>query len=217
MLTPPSCNSFNFSSIDAQVKSKSGRKAVSVTNEKLYKDGELSDDGLYNIAATVTAVVKNSGEVAGAEVAQVRSPPSLRLGPPQTDTNAPLALPHFPRFDSQQDARPQPSRFLETFLTTGRVEEGLVRTPQQGYRRLGCRQARVDDSSRSIRGFRWKLVPQTSSQGLFHYVESSLLSLSFSSVSPRLTFGSSSVPIPRNSSFATLVKISYYLSPLLSI
>ena len=66
-----------MSGLAIESSSKAGRAAVSETNEKFFKDGKNETcKGLYDVSHTVTAVVKNTGEVAGAEVAQV----SLALG-----------------------------------------------------------------------------------------------------------------------------------------
>jgi hypothetical protein len=61
-----------MSSLSIKSTSKAGPFAISETNEKFFKDGKNETcKGLYNISHTVTAVVKNTGKVAGAEVAQV--------------------------------------------------------------------------------------------------------------------------------------------------
>ncbi|GAA6063791.1 hypothetical protein JCM10212_001361 [Sporobolomyces blumeae] len=65
-----SYTTFNFSDISASATAKTGRAAVSETNEKLFVKGKQTD-GLYDISHTVTATVKNTGKVAGAEVAQL--------------------------------------------------------------------------------------------------------------------------------------------------
>lgn len=63
---------FNLSSLSIKSTSKSGRAAISETNERFFKDGKNETcKGLYDVSHTVTAVVKNTGKVAGAEVAQV--------------------------------------------------------------------------------------------------------------------------------------------------
>ncbi|GAA5936851.1 uncharacterized protein JCM15063_000080 [Sporobolomyces koalae] len=66
-----SYTTFNFSDVSTQSTPKAGRTAVFETNEKLYKDGKLASAGLYDVAQTVSVSVKNTGEVAGAEVAQL--------------------------------------------------------------------------------------------------------------------------------------------------
>ncbi|GAA6061711.1 hypothetical protein JCM10212_004943 [Sporobolomyces blumeae] len=65
-----SYTTFKMSNLYAKATAKAGRTAVSETNEKFYKDGKACD-GLYDISHTVTATVKNTGKVAGAEVAQL--------------------------------------------------------------------------------------------------------------------------------------------------
>ncbi|GAA5964449.1 hypothetical protein JCM3765_006282 [Sporobolomyces pararoseus] len=67
-----SYTTFNMSGLAIESTSKAGRAAVSETNEKFFKDGKNETcDGLYDVSHTVTAVVKNTGKVAGAEVAQL--------------------------------------------------------------------------------------------------------------------------------------------------
>ncbi|GAA5901836.1 beta-glucosidase [Sporobolomyces salmoneus] len=67
-----SYTTFNMSKLSIKSTSKAGRAAVSETNEKFFKDGKNETcKGLYDISHTVTAVVKNTGKVAGAEVAQL--------------------------------------------------------------------------------------------------------------------------------------------------
>ncbi|GAA6009883.1 hypothetical protein JCM11491_000851 [Sporobolomyces phaffii] len=67
-----SYTTFNLSDISIKSTAKSGRAAVSETNERFFKDGKNETcKGLYDISHTVTAVVKNTGKVAGAEVAQL--------------------------------------------------------------------------------------------------------------------------------------------------
>ncbi|GAA5989277.1 hypothetical protein JCM5350_005057 [Sporobolomyces pararoseus] len=67
-----SYTTFNMSSLSVKSTPKAGRAAVSETNEKFFKDGKNETcKGLYDVSHTVTAVVKNTGEVAGAEVAQL--------------------------------------------------------------------------------------------------------------------------------------------------
>ncbi|GAA6009922.1 hypothetical protein JCM11491_000867 [Sporobolomyces phaffii] len=67
-----SYTTFNFSDISIKLTAKNGRAAVSETNERFFKDGKNETcKGLYDISHTVTAVVKNTGKVAGAEVAQL--------------------------------------------------------------------------------------------------------------------------------------------------
>ncbi|GAA5871175.1 hypothetical protein JCM16303_001715 [Sporobolomyces ruberrimus] len=67
-----SYTTFNMSKLSIKSTQKSGRTAVFETNEKFFKDGKNETcKGLYDISHTVTAVVKNTGKVAGAEVAQL--------------------------------------------------------------------------------------------------------------------------------------------------
>ncbi|GAA5879255.1 hypothetical protein JCM16303_003139 [Sporobolomyces ruberrimus] len=67
-----SYTTFNMSKLSIKSNTKSGRAAVSETNEKFFRDGKnVTCKGLYDISHTVTAVVKNTGKVAGAEVAQL--------------------------------------------------------------------------------------------------------------------------------------------------
>jgi hypothetical protein len=63
--------SFAISDVSAWPKTGPCPAPVRETNEKLYIDGELSDMGVYDYTATVQVTVTNTGEVDGAEVAQV--------------------------------------------------------------------------------------------------------------------------------------------------
>ena len=75
--------SFEVSNVAVKPKSEKVPASVRETNEKLFVDGkEVS--GLYDIAYEVTASVKNTGSVAGAEVAQVRPSPSPGLARPRS-------------------------------------------------------------------------------------------------------------------------------------
>jgi len=133
-----------MSKLSIESTPKSGETPISVTNEKFFKDNKSeSCDGLYDISHTVTAYVKNTGKVAGAEVAQVCPPPSLRLQRALTDTNVTLALPHLSRLDSQQDAYSQLTRFRKTFPSTRRVQTGHFQTEEQRSLRLVDRQTRM--------------------------------------------------------------------------
>ncbi|GAA5980274.1 hypothetical protein JCM10908_001595 [Rhodotorula pacifica] len=66
-----SYSTFAVSDISAWPKTGPCPAPVRETNEKLYIDGELSSMGVYDYAATVQATVTNTGEVDGAEVAQL--------------------------------------------------------------------------------------------------------------------------------------------------
>jgi beta-glucosidase len=63
--------SFSFSDLKISSDKKSNKALVRETNEKFFVDGKETK-GLYDYAYTVKATVKNTGSVAGAEVAQVR-------------------------------------------------------------------------------------------------------------------------------------------------
>ncbi|GAA5897096.1 hypothetical protein JCM8208_006169 [Rhodotorula glutinis] len=65
-----SYSSFEVSNVAVQAKSEKVPASVRETTEKLFVDGE-EVSGLYDIAYEVTASVKNTGSVAGAEVAQL--------------------------------------------------------------------------------------------------------------------------------------------------
>ncbi|GAA5898876.1 hypothetical protein JCM8208_005418 [Rhodotorula glutinis] len=65
-----SYSSFEVSNVAVQAKSEKVPASVRETNEKLFVDGE-EVSGLYDIAYEVTASVRNTGSVAGAEVAQL--------------------------------------------------------------------------------------------------------------------------------------------------
>jgi len=75
--------SFEVSNVAVKAKSEKVPASVRETNEKLFVDGE-EVSGLYDIAYEVTASVKNTGSVAGAEVAQVRPSPSPGLARPRS-------------------------------------------------------------------------------------------------------------------------------------
>lgn len=80
-----------MSKLSIESTQKSGPTPVAVTNEKFFKDGKNeSCDGLYDISHTVTAYVKNTGKVAGAEVAQVR--PLSPLSRPSRTANSCMLL-----------------------------------------------------------------------------------------------------------------------------
>ncbi|GAA5973727.1 hypothetical protein JCM11641_005103 [Rhodosporidiobolus odoratus] len=65
-----SYTNFSYSSLKVQRTKKHSPAPVRETNEKLYVNDELTS-GLYDIAYTVKATIKNTGAVAGAEVAQL--------------------------------------------------------------------------------------------------------------------------------------------------
>ncbi|TKA55460.1 hypothetical protein B0A53_02386 [Rhodotorula sp. CCFEE 5036] len=66
-----SYSTFAISDVSAWPKTGPCPAPVRETNEKLYIDGELSDMGVYDYTATVQVTVTNTGEVDGAEVAQL--------------------------------------------------------------------------------------------------------------------------------------------------
>ncbi|BGP48137.1 hypothetical protein JCM10450v2_004009 [Rhodotorula kratochvilovae] len=65
-----SYSSFEISGVSVAEKPKKVSAGVRETNEKLFVDGE-EVSGLYDVAYEVTATVTNTGDVAGAEVAQL--------------------------------------------------------------------------------------------------------------------------------------------------
>ncbi|GAA5929041.1 hypothetical protein JCM10213_004974 [Rhodosporidiobolus nylandii] len=65
-----SYSSFSFSGLKVSQTKKKQPALVRETNEKLFLDGKAAS-GLYDLAYTVQATVKNTGSVASAEVAQL--------------------------------------------------------------------------------------------------------------------------------------------------
>ncbi|GAA5980421.1 hypothetical protein JCM10908_001649 [Rhodotorula pacifica] len=66
-----SYSTFAVSDVSAWPKTGPCPAFVRETNEKLFIDGQLSEMGLYDYAATVQVTVTNTGKVDGAEVAQL--------------------------------------------------------------------------------------------------------------------------------------------------
>ena len=121
--------SFAVSDVSAWPKTGPCPAPVRETNEKLYIDGELSGMGVYDYAATVQATVTNTGDVDGAEVAQVSYQCSASLSRSALLTRVALAsaVRHVPGRHSAQDAGQIAPRLRQAVLEGGRVADSPVR------------------------------------------------------------------------------------------
>jgi beta-glucosidase len=136
--------SFSFSDLKISSNKKSNKALVRETNEKFFVDGKVTQ-GLYDYAYTVEATVKNTGSVAGAEVAQVRRllPFSVLFQSSTLDLCA--ALYFLAQVVSSQDARPPAPWLRETFPQSRSEQDRLLRFKEQGPRLLQYRAWRMDN------------------------------------------------------------------------
>ena len=171
--------SFAVSDVSAWPKTGPCPAPVRETNEKLYIDGKPSGMGVYDYAATVQATVTNTGDVDGAEVAQVSSSVSAPTPASLLTRDRPAsAVHHVPGRHTSQDAGQVAPRLRQAVLEGGRIANRSVRAPEQGPRVLVGGVPRLGRPSRRLYFPRRHQQSRPAAPGDLHFL-SRLISLRF--------------------------------------